>query len=395
MPILIVKIMHYHKVIQIIPFTLIIISMLATIPACADCGHLIQQVHTAIDQSQLDRLQPLLKQLHQHADCPHQFLRDAERAAAQIAAQQALAMVHKKQWVAAGARLQQAPVSTWETQYVHGEIASAQDQWPQAMRYYQQALALAAKATTPPPAQTTELLRKLIAETQLLAGEADFTARSSGAVPWPVPVQFKTDYPKSGRLDTPGITATGLRNAKRLAKYIQKQKLSRLLLIGHTDERGSEEYNFKLSQRRACALKDFLHQQGVTAEIVAQGKGESEPMNLSDEDRYDTEEIWALQRRVEFLEVNEESHQSLSSRGRFVRLCMRPLSVNNNTETGHAIALVIEDDIDLDRLLAAFGRPQTRDLQVIDRDQADAFMNTLAQTLNGTLGTADYRNTVR
>jgi outer membrane protein OmpA-like peptidoglycan-associated protein len=48
---------------------------------------------------------------------------------------------------------------------------------------------------------------------------------------------------------------------------------------GHTDSVGSDEYNQALSERRAQAVRDYLVQQGITANaIVARGLGKSEPV---------------------------------------------------------------------------------------------------------------------
>jgi OOP family OmpA-OmpF porin len=49
-------------------------------------------------------------------------------------------------------------------------------------------------------------------------------------------------------------------------------------VIGHTDKLGSEEYNQKLSERRANQVRDYMIAQGIDANrLVAVGKGESQP----------------------------------------------------------------------------------------------------------------------
>ena len=51
-----------------------------------------------------------------------------------------------------------------------------------------------------------------------------------------------------------------------------------LVITGHADRIGTEEYNQGLSERRANAVKAYLVKQGVAADrIRASGKGESEP----------------------------------------------------------------------------------------------------------------------
>jgi len=64
---------------------------------------------------------------------------------------------------------------------------------------------------------------------------------------------------------------------------------------GHTDSMGSDEYNEKLSQRRAGAVRDYLADHGVSASrMTVQGFGESKPVASND-----TDEGRAQNRRVE------------------------------------------------------------------------------------------------
>ena len=65
----------------------------------------------------------------------------------------------------------------------------------------------------------------------------------------------------------------------------------------HTDTNGSEEYNIKLSQRRAQAVVDYLIQNGIEKErIIAFGYGESQPLVYPELSDYDEQ----LNRRAEF-----------------------------------------------------------------------------------------------
>ncbi|HLY20229.1 MAG TPA: OmpA family protein [Bryobacteraceae bacterium] len=57
----------------------------------------------------------------------------------------------------------------------------------------------------------------------------------------------------------------------------------KLQLEGHTDSIGSDDYNLKLSQARADAVRDFLMEQGVTsANITSVGLGKSDPVASND-----------------------------------------------------------------------------------------------------------------
>jgi len=55
-------------------------------------------------------------------------------------------------------------------------------------------------------------------------------------------------------------------------------QVSLLIITGHADRIGTEEYNQGLSERRANAVKAYLAKQGIAAErMTVSGKGESEP----------------------------------------------------------------------------------------------------------------------
>jgi OOP family OmpA-OmpF porin len=84
---------------------------------------------------------------------------------------------------------------------------------------------------------------------------------------------------------------------ERIREYQGKAKLTeKMIVVGHTDSRGSEAYNQKLSEKRAQAVADYLKANTyVTAtQIEAAGKGESEPVasNMYEDGR-------AQNRRVE------------------------------------------------------------------------------------------------
>ncbi|MDQ1315719.1 MAG: OmpA-like protein [Pseudomonadota bacterium] len=70
-------------------------------------------------------------------------------------------------------------------------------------------------------------------------------------------------------------------------------------VAGHTDSRGSDEYNVDLSQRRAEAVRNYLISKGIAAErLSAKGYGESRPVadNATDEGRF-------MNRRVELVQI--------------------------------------------------------------------------------------------
>ena len=71
-------------------------------------------------------------------------------------------------------------------------------------------------------------------------------------------------------------------------------------VAGHTDSRGSDAYNMKLSQQRAEAVRNYLVSKGIAADrLSAKGYGESQPVadNATDEGRFKN-------RRVELIRIN-------------------------------------------------------------------------------------------
>lgn len=79
-----------------------------------------------------------------------------------------------------------------------------------------------------------------------------------------------------------------------LADCIKKQNV-KLTLEGYADERGTEEFNLQLSNRRAASVKRYLMDLGVKdSDLETVGFGENRPaVNASNE------EAWAANRRVE------------------------------------------------------------------------------------------------
>jgi OOP family OmpA-OmpF porin len=80
-----------------------------------------------------------------------------------------------------------------------------------------------------------------------------------------------------------------------LAEKVKELTLEVVIAVGHTDAKGSDSYNQKLSIRRSEAVKAYLVDKGIDASrIYTEGKGEAQPVadNKTDAGR-------AQNRRVE------------------------------------------------------------------------------------------------
>lgn len=82
----------------------------------------------------------------------------------------------------------------------------------------------------------------------------------------------------------------------RVVKLLNENPSMRIELSGHTDNRGTEEYNQKLSEDRAKSCVEYLTSKGIApSRLEYKGYGESKPI-----DPNNTEEGWANNRRTEF-----------------------------------------------------------------------------------------------
>jgi outer membrane protein OmpA-like peptidoglycan-associated protein len=82
----------------------------------------------------------------------------------------------------------------------------------------------------------------------------------------------------------------------KVVNFLDQNKTVEIEIAGHTDSKGTDEYNLNLSQGRSQAVVDYLVSQGIDRQrLTAQGYGESKPIDTND-----TDEGRANNRRVEF-----------------------------------------------------------------------------------------------
>jgi outer membrane protein OmpA-like peptidoglycan-associated protein len=79
--------------------------------------------------------------------------------------------------------------------------------------------------------------------------------------------------------DSDRVKSDAAQNLKNLAASLDKYPNSSLLIVGHTDAVGSDDYNQTLSERRARSTAMYLSSQGVSvARLQTVGRGETEPV---------------------------------------------------------------------------------------------------------------------
>jgi len=91
------------------------------------------------------------------------------------------------------------------------------------------------------------------------------------------------------------LKAASIENLKNLAKILNKYEDTEIVLEGHTDATGSEEYNLQLSRSRANSVANYLKNLNVReTRFTVMGYGESQPIASNE-----TIEGRQMNRRVE------------------------------------------------------------------------------------------------
>ena len=102
--------------------------------------------------------------------------------------------------------------------------------------------------------------------------------------------------------DSALLKKRGIQILDRVYQILEKYNSYEIIIEGHTDDVGAEEYNLSLSEKRAKAVRDYLVKKGTNPErLKFIGMGETMPFypNTNDENR-------RRNRRVEFLLVKKK-----------------------------------------------------------------------------------------
>lgn len=100
-------------------------------------------------------------------------------------------------------------------------------------------------------------------------------------------------------------------NIKKLADILKKYPDSNILITGHTDSDGTENYNQTLSEKRAKSVSDYAMLQGITSSrLQTIGLGETEPIAAND-----TDSGKSKNRRVEIAIYANEEMKAAAERG--------------------------------------------------------------------------------
>ncbi|MBI2058202.1 MAG: peptidoglycan-associated lipoprotein Pal [Nitrospirae bacterium] len=104
------------------------------------------------------------------------------------------------------------------------------------------------------------------------------------------------------RFDEYSLTDEAVEVARKNAEWLSRHPDLTILIEGHCDERGTNEYNLALGERRAERTRDYLVALGIApARLRIVSYGEEIPL-----DEGHTEEAWARNRRVQFVRWTDQ-----------------------------------------------------------------------------------------
>jgi peptidoglycan-associated lipoprotein len=97
--------------------------------------------------------------------------------------------------------------------------------------------------------------------------------------------------------DRANVQASETDKVKKVAEFLKGNPLHDLAVEGHCDERGTEEYNRALGERRALAVREALVSLGISgSRITTTSFGEDQPADPGHDDA-----AWSKNRRGEFI----------------------------------------------------------------------------------------------
>jgi outer membrane protein OmpA-like peptidoglycan-associated protein len=301
-----------------------LMSLVAASPAVAatDCADLFRRFDEAIARQDVAQARALEAEVGRDAVCGGRLV-DVQRR------RTALQLTLAQPLLASGAASAQAerllveaddPEVLWQAAKAIGDLRLSQRRYADATAAFERALEIIknpAKTPRAPDQATTRQIFERATQSRLLAanpedkqhppvyvaaakdhrdgspgGSFSYDIRGFEPTVVPLPIQFETA--------SAVLAPIGQKAAAELLEALKSQNPGQLTLVGHADERGGDAYNLRLSEERVKTVKKFLQENGIGAQITTIGKGKHEPINAAAMSDLTREEIWALNRRVEW-----------------------------------------------------------------------------------------------
>ncbi len=98
-------------------------------------------------------------------------------------------------------------------------------------------------------------------------------------------------------LDSTELNQESRGSVQKNVEYLKRWTTTKVMVEGHADSRGTNEYNLALAERRAGAVRDYLVSLGIPADrVTIVSKGEEAPFCTEE-----SESCWQQNRRGHFL----------------------------------------------------------------------------------------------
>ena len=287
----------------------------------ADCEAMLERFNHAIDEGQEHDAQALVDKISTSADCGR-FQVPAKRRISAFRLSAAQKLMAQGRPSPGFERLLDAAEATevlWQASATLAEVKFGERRFPEAAMAFDRAIEIVKNEALTPNAPTKFEIESLI----LRAGQARLLAANSGPsnsstyvkaardqrdgtlggysspsirgiVPQALPIPITFEY------GTTVFTAVGQDAVRELSTALKEQRPAKVTFIGHTDARGRADFNMRLSRERAAAVAGFLREAGVDIKMEALGKGANDPMSLPETGFLGQDDIYALNRRVEW-----------------------------------------------------------------------------------------------
>jgi outer membrane protein OmpA-like peptidoglycan-associated protein/opacity protein-like surface antigen len=129
--------------------------------------------------------------------------------------------------------------------------------------------------------------------------------------PAPVKITLRSIYYK---LNTWELLPSSYPELDKVVVFMQKNPNYKVEVGSHTDSRGSDQSNLKLSEKRAQSVVDYLESKGISRDrMIVKGYGETQILNRCKNGVVCSEAEHAVNRRTEFTILNASSDVVLNS----------------------------------------------------------------------------------
>jgi OmpA-OmpF porin, OOP family len=290
------------------------LTLLGPVPAAAECDDLGARFRAAAADGDFGAMQQVHDAALRNSGCSAGLRMELGRVIAvglTQAAQQLAGSGASAETVETTLRRALGYARPWPALAMLGDVERDRRNFPEATRFYEEALTVIGDEVATPQAPDPGIIRHIFqqaSQARLLAD--DFVERprtrtgEPGGLALPEIRGFvieKVALPVTFDTGSVELTEAGRKATEEMALMVRGEQLAGITIVGHADARGNADYNRDLSRRRAERIAALLRERGYTGQIQTIGKGADEPFAVDDPRRLSREERYQLDRRVELV----------------------------------------------------------------------------------------------